>query len=205
MTPWTVPAPGGREVAPGLVISDTWSRLAAYGIDALLLFVVNVAIRFVAGPSTSVAGAAVASPNDIVWTVASLAVDGLYFISAWSGGRRATIGQRLLRIQVGRAFDGASLTLAQAARRWLGFGVWLSLFSLITVAASASALAVGIWTLALLLTTARSPTKQGVHDLLARSLVVRAADAPSGTVQLLMVVVLWVAVQWFGGYIQGPP
>jgi uncharacterized RDD family membrane protein YckC len=123
--------------------------------------------------------------------------DPQYFVTAWSGGRRATIGQRLLKIEVGHAFDGASLTLEQAFRQWLAFGYWLSLFALITVASVASVFALGLWILVLLTTTVRSPTKQGLHDRFARSVVVRPADAPSGAILALMVIATWAAVLWF--------
>ena len=40
-----------------------------------------------------------------------------YFVFFWSGGRRATPGQQLFKLQVGNAFDGMALTSTQAVKR----------------------------------------------------------------------------------------
>jgi uncharacterized RDD family membrane protein YckC len=196
MTAWSLPAPGRLEVAPGVVLADTASRFAAYGLDALVLFLVNTAIAVALGPSIAIGDQAVASPRDVAFGVASVVIDAAYFIGSWSGGRRATPAQRLFKLEVGNAFDGRSLSIAQAIRRWLGLGYWVSLFMLVTVASVASSLALGAWFIVLLTTTANSPTKQGLHDRFANTVVVRQAGGPSGWTLVILVVGVWVAAIW---------
>ena len=118
-----------------------------------------------------------------------LAVSALYFIGSWSGGRRATLGQRLLKIQVGNAFDGRPLTLDQAIRRWLGFGEFIWLIGFVPGLAGFSSLYF-LWALVLLITTAASPTKQGLHDRLANSAVVRPVNAGNGLAISCVVILL---------------
>ena len=113
-------------------------------------------------------------------TILTVVLGGFYFVLSWSGGRRATIGQRLFKIQVGNAFDGAPLTFEQAIRRWLGLGEFLGLFVFAPgLAALAGTLQI-IWSLVLLVTTATSPTKQGLHDRFANTALVRPTTAGNG-------------------------
>jgi hypothetical protein len=104
------------------------------------------------------------------------------------------LGQRLFRIQVGNAFDGRPLTLSQAVRRWLGIGDWLNLLGVtVTVGLLSSGLLL-IWTIVLLITTATSPTKQGLHDKFANSAVVRPADAGTGLAYACLAIVVILVV-----------
>jgi uncharacterized RDD family membrane protein YckC len=143
---------------------------------------------------------AIASPIQIAGQLAGVLVDALYFIAFWTGGRRATPGQRLTRIEVGNAFDGRSLTTGQATRRWFGFGYWLILVNLITALNTASAIALSVWMVALLWTTAMSPTNQGLHDRFARTILVRPETAPRGAWLALLAILAWVIVTlaWTG-------
>jgi uncharacterized RDD family membrane protein YckC len=168
----------------GLVFSDTPSRLVAFLLDGLVLGPANGVIFALLGFDYSRFGPGVL-PDRNVWvasTVIAFAIDSAYFVWFWSGGRRATPGQRVLGIQVANAFDGKSLTAAQAFNRYLGMGQWLGLFSvlpylsiaLLTVVASFA------WYLVLTISAVMSPTKQGLHDRFAGSAVVRPAAAGNG-------------------------
>jgi hypothetical protein len=80
---------------------------------------------------------------------------------------------------VANAFDGRPLSVRQAVTRWIGLGFWLWLPFLLpfrTVAIGAI-LAGSLWFLVVLLSTIASPTKQGIHDRLSRSAVVRPGSA----------------------------
>ena len=198
---WSRPAAGTREVAEGFVLADTASRFAAYAIDNLILFVVDAAILiYVAPVAVSVPGPDVASPPQIVGRIATLAVEALYFIGSWTGGRRATVGQRLVRIEVGKAWDGQPLTASQASRRWLAFGSWINVASLFRPAAVFASGALAIWTLALLWTTSNSPTKQGFHDRFANTAVVRKEGGTRSVWLVLFAILAWVIVTlaWTG-------
>jgi len=194
MTGWVQPAPGRGEIAPGLVLSDTWTRFGAYLLDALVLFPVGVVTRLAFGPYTHVAGQVIASPRDIAVSLIGLAAHAAYFIGFWSGGRRASPAQRLCKLEVANAFDGTSLTRAQATRRWVAMGSWISLTSLVTAASVAGGVAYLTWYVALLITTSRSPTKQGLHDRFANTIVVREAGGAPGWLLAILAAALWVVV-----------
>jgi uncharacterized RDD family membrane protein YckC len=194
------------EVAPGLTFSDTPSRIVAWFIDGILLFVLDLMIsavlqavglessgvRSLTGQSGG-SSVAVYSTTNTLGTLATLAVSAAYFIGSWSGGRRATIGQRLLSIQVGNAFDGRALTLDQAIRRWLGLGEFIVLIGFVPGLSAAAGLWV-IWVIVLFITTATSPTKQGIHDRIANSAVVRPSTAGSSWAMACAVAAIALAV-----------
>lgn len=196
--------PARREVAPGLVLSDTLPRFVAYFLDGLLLGIIGAVIGGILG---SFGWTPIEPPPfdpygpvdynalfiaDPVSTVLTIALSALYFIGSWSGGRRATLGQRLLKIQVGNAFDGRSLTFDQAIRRWLGLGEFIVLLGLIPGFTAAVGLAL-LWQIVLLITTATSPSKQGLHDRLANSAVVRPLDAGNSVVMTCAVIAIILA------------
>jgi uncharacterized RDD family membrane protein YckC len=197
-TGWAAPVDVRREVAPGLVFSDTLSRFVAFVIDSLLLGVVFSVIGGAMGTTPSFTSTGqiqyTVSTGDIIATILSVVVSALYFVGFWSGGRRATLGQMLLKIQVGNAFDGRPLSLEQAIRRWIGLGEFLSIFA-ITVNAAAAVTGLGaLWSLVLLITTATSPTKQGLHDRFANSAVVRPANAGQGLAFACALIAIGLAV-----------
>lgn len=181
---WATPAVARQEVAPGLVLSDTASRFVAYLIDGLLISILVAILAELFGwgarqvPFADGAGTFdQAIDVSLEYTIASVVVGGLYYIASWSGGRRATLGQRLFRIQVGNAFDGKPLRLDQAVRRWLAFGDFAQVFGIVPAISLAISGLVLLWNVVLLITTATSPTKQGLHDRFANSAVVRPANA----------------------------
>ncbi|HSL77796.1 MAG TPA: RDD family protein [Candidatus Limnocylindrales bacterium] len=185
-----------QEIAPGLVFADVLARFVAYLIDGFLIALVAGIIAEPMGWGVVPDAADPFGPESFrttEYTILTAAIGALYFIASWSGGRRATLGQRLLKIQVGNAFDGRPLSFDQAVRRWLGLGEFLSLFGL---TAGLAALASGvqlIWTIVLLITTASSPTKQGLHDRIANSAVVRPANAGNGLVVACAVIAVVLA------------
>jgi uncharacterized RDD family membrane protein YckC len=182
-----------REVAPGLVFADTLTRLAGYVVDVLVVGIIGSIVATILDLRPMTVSSELLAPGlaGFEYSVLSVAVGLVYFAGSWSGGRRATIGQRLFSMQVGNAFDGRPLTLEQAIRRWLGYGQFLALFSFeVTLAGVAGLIQVG-WLVALLVTTASSPTKQGLHDRLAGTAIVRPTEAGRGlAVGCLAVIVI---------------
>jgi uncharacterized RDD family membrane protein YckC len=185
---WAAPVPAVRqEIAPGLVFADTLSRFIAYLIDAFIVAVVTGIIGGIFGwtagrfPTASqpvaLEDALVVSPE---YSILGVVIGAAYFIVSWSGGRRATLGQRIFAIQVGNAFDGRPLRLDQAVRRWLGFGDFANVLAVVPAAALAVPSLILLWNVVLLITTATSPTKQGIHDRIAGSALVRPATAGNG-------------------------
>jgi uncharacterized RDD family membrane protein YckC len=170
------------------------NRIIAYIIDAILVGVVGLILGAVlfavlGAPTTSTVvangqglfGIAVETHTNFVSLIAfailGLALSAGYFIYTWTA-MRGTVGMKVLGMQVGNAADGATITMDQAIRRWLALGGVFSLaqtlnqFPLLGLLIGLAAL---IWTIALLVTTAQSPTKQGLHDQFARTMVVKAA------------------------------
>ena len=199
---WAMPAPGPAEVAPGLTYASTVSRFVAYLIYLILVGIISSIIAgvFAGGSFRTIDTtngtfggyqSAMVSP---VYSIVTVLLGAAYFILSWSGGRRATLGQRALNIQVGNAADGRSLTTEQAVRRWLGLGAFLSLFNVVPAFAGAASLVELLWVIVLLITTATSPTKQGFHDRFANSAVVRPIGASNtlATACLLIAVIVVV-------------
>jgi uncharacterized RDD family membrane protein YckC len=197
---WEPPREHGREVpgAPGLVFADTVPRFVAYVVDSILISIAasiiagalgfgTISIRESASGFTSWNYGATGAALVVAGAILSL----LYFVVSWTGGRRATIGQRIFHLQVGNAVDGRGLTLEQAVRRWFGLGSAIGLLALLPRMESPSNLIALLWSLALLFTTVTSPTKQGLHDRFANTWVVRpAGQSSSGLATACLVIVL---------------
>lgn len=186
----TAPTPGPA----GLFYADVPNRIIAYIIDFIILAVVGAVIGIVLfsilGPtqtvkvvpdSTQFLGFRTETSTNFVSYVAfailGLALSAGYFIYTWTA-MRGTLGMKVLGMQVGNQTDGATITMDQAIRRWLALGGIFSLAQTLNgfpLLGALIILASLIWTIALLVTTAQSPTKQGLHDQFAGTMVVKAA------------------------------
>jgi uncharacterized RDD family membrane protein YckC len=85
---------------------------------------------------------------------------------------------RVLGMQVGNAFDGKTLTMEQAAKRYIalwGPSTLSGALNSVSGIGSIISLIVFVYLIYLLYTTAKSPTKQGFHDKYANTVVVKAA------------------------------
>lgn len=178
----TVEAPSAQP--SGLVYADVPNRVIAYIIDAILVFIINVIIGAILGgigltaatitPDLQVSVNYVAA---FILGIVGLLVSAAYFIYTWTS-MRATIGMRLLGMQIGNAGDGRTITMNQAVRRFLAIsapGILAQVFQPLPLIGFIIALAALGWYIYLLYTTAKSPTKQGWHDVFANTQVVKAA------------------------------
>lgn len=180
----TAPVPGPA----GFFYADVPNRIVAYIIDMILLAVIGfvslAAVSQVMGaPSTisSTTNGLVVEVNlasSLVLAIVNTVIGALYFILQWSR-QRATMGMRVLGLQIGAESDGRSISTAQGFSRWLIFGIpgILAQFSLYLNEALGFILSlVGIiWLIALLISISQSPTKQGYHDRYAKTIMVKAA------------------------------
>ena len=181
--PPDVSRPGtGSLLPPGLVFADTPSRVAAYVLDSFLLSaLVSIPPALLGFYDYSYAGGAYPEPISraafVGLTIFSFAMSAAYFLWFWTGGRRATPGQRVFGIQLGNAFDGRPLTMTQAIERWLAMGWWATLLILLPflALAIASYAVFAVWWVVLVISIIISPTKQGIHDRFSRSALVRLA------------------------------
>ena len=195
---WTMPGPPPEVGAPGLTWAGTGPRFVAYLLDTFLIFFVSVIVVSLLGfeQMPTPAGQAVDPRASQALSIVTTLLGGAYFILSWSGGRRATLGQRLFNIQVGNAFDGLALTMVQAIKRWVGLGSFLGLFAVVpSSAAYGAANAVEfVWAIVLLISTSTSPTKQGLHDRFANSAVVRPTGANSSLATACLFLIVAVLV-----------
>jgi uncharacterized RDD family membrane protein YckC len=203
---WASPtAPVSQEVpgAPGLSFADTASRFVAYVLDSILVSIIGSIIASVLGlgRGTVVTSGSTATANYAVtggaFLVPYVVVGFAYFVFFWSGGRRATPGQQLFKLQVGNAFDGMALTSTQAVKRWLALGTFLSLFSILPAIYPLASLVELVWVIALFVTTVRSPTKQGFHDKFANSAVVRPSGQSSSALLMTCLIIILVLAALF--------
>lgn len=165
----TVPVPGPA----GFVYGDVPNRVIAYLIDLIILFVINFVISVILfgimGFSTGSA---------LIVVIVNLIISIGYWVWCWSR-RRMTVGMQLLGLQIGSESDGSTITTNQALVRWafLGLpGVLASVSSYWSDALGFLLSLVGlIWIIALLVSIAQSPTKQGYHDRYAKTIMVKSA------------------------------
>ncbi len=182
-TTWTPPprTPGASEV----VYADVPNRAIAYIIDAIIIGIIGAIISSVLGSAglspVTVDSETLAVSINIVGVIVSsilgIVISAAYFVYTWTS-MRATIGMRILGMQIGNAGDGNALTMNQALRRWLVIAApsilaqVLFVLPLIGFIVSLASIA---WFIFLVYTTAKSPTKQGYHDVFAHTQVVKAA------------------------------
>ena len=171
------PPPPPAEIAPGLTFGSTGRRFVAFLLDQIVLVLLAIVIGLIVAPLLGSGGA-----GSVVSQLLASAISLAYFVGTWRSSARATPGMRLLKLQVGNAFDGRVLTTEQAIRRWVALGEPLGLLFATTATAGIGGLALLVWSIVLLITTATSPTKQGLHDRFANSAVVEPAGIGNGAV-----------------------
>jgi hypothetical protein len=168
--------------------ADVPNRIVGFFVDMVFLtvlsFVGAVIISVLFGPVVKIdlssdphitVSQGLAISNGVLSTV----ISAVYFVGAW---RRllGSPGQRLLRMQIATQANGLPITYRQGAVRWLLIGLPLcveaSLTPLISGAVDALLILVLLaWYVFLLIGTARSPMKQGLHDRLAHTIVTKEA------------------------------
>lgn len=187
--PAAPPPPMPAQGTAGFVYADVPNRAIAYIIDAIILAIVSVIIGIVLGAVGLAATSINPNPTGlddliqynwiggIVSAIVFTAINGAYFIYTWTT-MRGSPGQKVLGMQVGNAADGATLTTDQAIKRWIALGAPFGIAQALNPLPGLGliiGLAALVWFIALLVTTAQSPTKQGLHDQYASTVVVKAA------------------------------
>ena len=176
-----VPPAAAPPGSAAIVYADLPNRIIAYVIDSVVLFAVNIVVAIVLGAVglSMFNGLDVNYMAVLVSGVLGLAISAGYFIYTWTS-MRATFGMKALGMQIGNEGDGATLTMNQAARRWIAFGGWIYIAQIVNpvpLIGVLVGLAGFIYVIYLLYTTAQSPTKQGFHDHFAHTMVVKATRA----------------------------
>ena len=178
---WVAPPPQPLPTGnPGWAIASIGVRLGAYFIDGIVgaILILTVAgIVLAVYPDIIHGGIAVT----IAYSVAVTGFYFVYFVGFWTSKGKATIGMRILKLQVANAIDGKRLAIGPAIIRWLAIGYIFALFSIIPVVSELSGFANFIWAIVLLVTAASHPMHQGLHDRWAGSVVVRPAETGAGS------------------------
>ncbi len=128
----------------------------------------------------------------VVMAVISAAISALYFVVQWSGSRRATLGMRLLGLQIGNATDGRTITREAAFRRWIALGGWTGILGALPALAALSLLGLAVWELILLVSVIASPTGQGLHDRFAETVIVQPAGGSGNGLLIGCMVIIGV-------------
>jgi len=124
-----------------------WIRVVAFIVDSVILYVINLIVGVVLNPSTTGRSGIQTLLGIIYFT---------YFWSASSLWPGQTVGDKLLNLRVIKT-DGTDLTIIQAFIRYVGLVV-----SILVIFIGV------IW-------VAFDPNKQGWHDKIAGTYVVKAA------------------------------
>ena len=173
------------------------ARLVAYFIDGLIVSIIPTVLTLLVvdysgmmqqaidAPRT---GAPVAqatfmmavTPELILVTLISVAIQFLYFVGFWTSGARATPGMRGLRMQVVDAASGSGMSLVAATKRFIALGLPLALLILVPALQSAAGIAQFALSLFLFFTAITNDRRQGLHDKWANSLVIRSTTSGDG-------------------------
>jgi uncharacterized RDD family membrane protein YckC len=178
----TGPAPAAQ--SSGFVYADVPNRAIAYIIDSIivgvLIVIIGIILAGVGLATNTITANATVEVNyvaTIILGLIGIAISGAYFVYTWTS-MRATIGMKVLGMQIGNAGDGATLTTDQAIRRFGALSapsVLAQVFQPVPLIGLILSLVALGWFFYLLYTTAKSPTKQGWHDVFANTQVVKAA------------------------------
>jgi uncharacterized RDD family membrane protein YckC len=168
----------------GLVYADVPNRIIAYIIDAIIVGILNLIVGIVLGglglqtatlnPDLTISVNYLAA---FVAGIVGLLISAGYFIYTWTR-MRATVGMRLLGMQIGNAGDGKTMTTEQGIRRYIALAapaIIAQVFQPIPLIGIVVGLAGLVWYIWLIYTMAQSPTKQGWQDIFANTQVVKAA------------------------------
>lgn len=170
---------GGQDT---LVFASVGRRFAAWVADGILLLIMVSAAAALLGGWEHSAATYVGRDNvtststtyylDTLWSESLLALFSLiYTVPLWNMGG-ATVGQRILGLRVLDATEPTPLSLPRATVRWFVLFGWTGV-ALASYVNGVFTVAVAVWLTVLLVSVVRDGRKQGIHDRLANSLVVR--------------------------------
>jgi uncharacterized RDD family membrane protein YckC len=175
----TIPGPGG------LALADATSRFIAAFIDFLILGVIGYIVNII---STSVLGdsfvffgfnSTVKVPSllsSLLTVVVMLAISAAYFIYQWSRMNGVTVGGRVMKLSVRDAVAGDMVTQQQAITRWMYLGApWALSFFYGWGIGIIIGILVLVYYIYLVYTISQSPTRQGLHDKQAKTIVAKVA------------------------------
>jgi uncharacterized RDD family membrane protein YckC len=166
----------------GFYYADVPNRIIALIIDVIVLAVLGFFLALLFGGLVTDSGALDSAGGELdllpflIVMVLQAGISFVYFGYLWVAAR-GTVGMKLLGLQIGDEGDGHSIGWRQALIRWLIIGIPSLLASLSSYVPSLIGIALSVvgvaWLLVLLYSVAQSPTKQGLHDRYARTIMVK--------------------------------
>jgi uncharacterized RDD family membrane protein YckC len=172
----TVPTPGPA----GYVYADVPNRSIAMVIDVIAMFFVYLIVGIITVAIFGTSGDFIQSPSTLsllFQAVLSYAIWFAYFGGLWVT-QRGTLGMKVLGMQIGDESNGRTITWNQAVVRFLGlFGVIIVVNILVSFVPSLGILGLVsfLWLFYVLYSISSSPTKQGIHDKYAKTMIVKTA------------------------------
>ena len=172
-----MPGPGG------VALADAPDRFIAAVIDFIILgiigFIVNTITTSILGDNFGTVFFNIRTPS-LVSSLASviimLVVTAAYFVGMWTRMNGATVGMRVLKLQVRDSASGGPITQQQAINRWLLLGAPYAIDFLYGWGIGVIvAIVVFVYYVYLVYTVASSPTRQGLHDTYSKTVVAKVA------------------------------
>lgn len=172
----------------GFLYADVPNRIIALVVDGIVLTAIGFVLSLMFGGLVTEGGAIDGSGGGLqvgaflAVAILQAIISFVYFGVGWRN-LRGTPGMRMLGLRIGEELECARISWRQAALRWLLLGLPWILVGFAVIVPDAVGLilsAVGAaWMLLLLYTMAQSPSKQGLHDRVAHTIVVHARRHPS--------------------------
>jgi uncharacterized RDD family membrane protein YckC len=170
----------------GLYYADVPNRIMALIIDIIVLSVVGFILAWLFGGLVSEPGALDSAGGELdigaflVVLILQMVISFAYFGGLWTVVG-ATAGMKILGLRIGDEVAGGSVEWRRSLIRWLLLGIPALLASLAvyvpnTIGVILTILGV-LWMLLLLYTIAQSPTKQGLHDRYAHTILIKVRRA----------------------------
>jgi uncharacterized RDD family membrane protein YckC len=184
MPSWTnnLSARGTKAGPGGVALADFTDRAIAAVIDFVIIGIIGAIVSSV---MTGILGdqllggifGSIKVPSlvsSLATVVVMLVISAAYFVGMWTRMKGATVGMRVMKLSVRDASSGQMVGQSAAINRWLllgapavlssiyGWGIGLILGILVFV-----------YYLYLIYTVASSPTRQGLHDTYAKTVVAK--------------------------------
>jgi uncharacterized RDD family membrane protein YckC len=173
----TVPGPGGVALA-----AFTDRAIAAF-IDFLIIGIIGAIVSSVMTGILGeellggIFGVSVKVPSlmsSVATVIVMLIVSAAYFVGMWTRMGGATVGMRVMKISVRDASNGTPFGQGAAINRWLLLGAPAVLSSIYGWGIGLIiSIVVFVYYLYLIYTVASSPTRQGLHDTYAKTVVAK--------------------------------
>ena len=142
------------------VLAGWWSRVGATVIDSMILIVPTLLLDLLLG--------------SVLGQIAAVLAQAAYMIGLQTRSQGQTIGNRAVQTRVRDSLTGNTITSRQALIRW----AFTAIYSVLEILSSASAttltVVISLLALADCLYPLFNSRKQTLHDLVARTIVVRA-------------------------------